>query len=141
VLPGKGASGLPASSSSDSLAPATPAAEDEAADRSSSPAELATEAACSAGRFAYITLLTRDSYLMGVQALSRSLAAVKARHPLLVMYTPATLSQSAVDALRAEPCQLLPVDRYVPAGALAAPGMQVLCAAWQACCCFCAASL
>lgn len=118
-LPAALATGLPTSSSSDSLAPVTPAAEDAVAGCSCSPAELTSEAACGTGRCAYVTLLTQGSYLMGVQALSRSLAAVRSRHPLLVMYTADTLASEAVDSLRAEHCQLLPVERYIPAGALA----------------------
>lgn len=53
---------------------------------------------------------------MGVQALARSLLAAQAQHPLLVMYTPDSLSLEAVAALQLEACQLLPVERYVPAG-------------------------
>ncbi|KAL4457680.1 hypothetical protein ABPG75_012545 [Micractinium tetrahymenae] len=68
-------------------------------------------------RFAYATLLTRDGYLPGVQALARSLQAVGSRHPLLVIYTGDTLSSAAVAALEAEPgCQPLAVERYVPPG-------------------------
>jgi len=60
----------------------------------------------------------RDGYLPGVQALARSLQAVGTRHQLLVMYTPDTLSTTAVGALQQEPgCQPLPVERYMPAGA------------------------
>lgn len=59
----------------------------------------------------------RDSYLPGVQALARSLAAVRARHPLLVMHTPDTLSAAAAAAVQQEPgCQLLAVEWYMPAG-------------------------
>ena len=54
---------------------------------------------------------------MGVQCLARSLKAAAARFPLLVIYTPDTLSPSAVAALRREGCQLVPVQRYVPPGA------------------------
>lgn len=61
--------------------------------------------------------LRRDTYLPGVQALARSLAAVQAAHPLLVMYTADTLSCSAVAALQQEPgCQPLAVQRYSPPG-------------------------
>ncbi|KAL4442954.1 hypothetical protein ABPG77_008445 [Micractinium sp. CCAP 211/92] len=68
-------------------------------------------------RFAYATLLTRDGYLPGVQALARSLRGVGSRHPLLVIYTADTLSSAAVAALEAEPgCEPLAVERYVPPG-------------------------
>ncbi|PRW55990.1 glycosyl transferase [Chlorella sorokiniana] len=53
-------------------------------------------------RRAYVTLLTKDAYLPGVQALARSLRLVRARYPLIVMYT-RTCSQSALEALASEP--------------------------------------
>ena len=69
--------------------------------------------------------LCRDSYLPGVQALARSLAAVHAAHPLLIMYTADTLSPGAMAALEREAgCQPLAVQRYHPPGGL--PN-----AAWQ----------
>ncbi|GAB4820789.1 hypothetical protein N2152v2_007835 [Parachlorella kessleri] len=67
-------------------------------------------------KFAYVTLLTRDSYLLGAQCLARSLRAAGSRFPLVVLYTPDTLSSSACGILRQEGCQLLPVERYHPAG-------------------------
>ena len=114
ALPAKQVTCLASSSSSESLAPATPAVEDLSA--SGAAAELAP--AGSGRRCAYVTLLTRDSYLMGAQALARSLAARHSRHPLLVMYTADTLPQAAVAALRREGCHMLAVERYVPAGEL-----------------------
>lgn len=65
-------------------------------------------------RRAFFTLITRDSYLMGVQGLQRSLVLVGARHPLLVMYTPDTLSRAAAEALRREGCSMRAVNRYTP---------------------------
>ena len=60
----------------------------------------------------------RDRYLPGVQALARSLQAVGAAHPLLVMHTPDTLSAEAVAALHGEPgCEPLRIQRYRPPGA------------------------
>ena len=102
------------SSSSEALAPATRAVKDLSA--SGAAAELAPAGSGRHKRYAYVTLLTRDSYLMGVQARARSLAAHKSRHPLLVMYTPETLPAAAVTALRREGCHMLAVERYVPAG-------------------------
>ena len=62
-------------------------------------------------------LVCRDSYLPGVQALARSLAAVCTAYPLLVMYTADTLPPSAVAALQREPvCEPLAVERYLPPG-------------------------
>lgn len=62
-------------------------------------------------------LVCRDSYLPGVQALARSLAAVRTAYPLLVMYTADTLPPSAVAALQREPvCEPLAVERYLPPG-------------------------
>lgn len=66
--------------------------------------------------------LRRDTYLPGVQALARSLAAVQAAHPLLVLYTPDTLSPAALAALQREAgCQPLAVQRYHPPGGPALP--------------------
>ena len=112
ALPAKQAPRLASSSSSEALAPTTTALED----LSASGATAALVPAGSERRCAYVTLLTRDSYLMGVQALARSLAAHQSRHPLLVMYTRDTLPKEAVAALRQEDCHMLAVERYVPAG-------------------------
>ncbi|KAL4534618.1 hypothetical protein Ndes2526B_g05553 [Nannochloris sp. 'desiccata'] len=68
-----------------------------------------------AKNFAYVTLLTRDSYLMGVQCLYRSLQAVHSKHSLIVLYTPDTLTAQAVSTLKTEGCILLrPVKPYFP---------------------------
>lgn len=50
-------------------------------------------------RYAYVTLLTKDAYLPGVQALHRSLRLVGARHPIIVLYT-AGVGDAALGALR-----------------------------------------
>jgi inositol 3-alpha-galactosyltransferase len=69
----------------------------------------------STAKFAYITLLTRDSYLIGVQCLYRSLQSVQSKHPLIVMYTPETLTPHAASTLQAEGCIMRPVKPYLPA--------------------------
>jgi hypothetical protein len=65
---------------------------------------------------AYVTLLTRDHYTMGVQGLFRSLRAVGAQHPLVVMHTPTTLGAQSVAALQEEGCVMRSVRRYLPPG-------------------------
>ncbi|PRW56181.1 glycosyl transferase [Chlorella sorokiniana] len=116
---------LPYSSSSESITPHTPAGEESSlAGLGRVPSDLeavgpaaAASSSTVGSRFAFVTLLTRDSYLPGVQALARSLAAVQTAHPLLVMYTADTLSPSAVAALQQEPvCRPLAVERYSPPG-------------------------
>lgn len=66
-------------------------------------------------RFAYITLLTRASYLAGVVVLAHTLKKQGSQCPLIVLYTP-TLTQPALRALQLEaresnlilkPCELL----------------------------------
>jgi hypothetical protein len=49
-------------------------------------------------RAAYVTLLTKDSYLPGALTLEQSLKSVQSRHPLVVLVTPA-LPQHTRDAL------------------------------------------
>ena len=75
---------------------------------------------CSACQMLYLISVgidsCRDNYLMGVQCLARSLKAAASRFPLVVLYTPDTLSSSACAALQQEGCQLAPVERYHPAG-------------------------
>lgn len=81
----------------------------------------------------YLPLMARrDSYLPGVQCLVRSLRAGGACHPLLVLYTPDTLSAGAAAALQAEGCAMTAVQRYAPPGALRM-GLAVMPAVW--CCC------
>ena len=53
---------------------------------------------------------------MGVQCLYRSLQAVQSRHPLIVLYTPDTLSREAAAALDSEGCVMRPVEKYIPEG-------------------------
>jgi hypothetical protein len=50
------------------------------------------------GRAAYVTLLTKDSYLPGALTLEHSLKSVRSRYPLVVLVTPA-LPQRTRDAL------------------------------------------
>lgn len=64
--------------------------------------------------YAYATLITRDSYLEGVQCLKRSLSRVNSIYPLIVMFTPDSLSPDAVACLQGEGCILYPVTRYLP---------------------------
>lgn len=66
-------------------------------------------------KYAYVTLLTRDAYLMGVQALSRSLRRVHSQYPLVVLYTK-TLSSMALEVLHQEGCLLKLVEQYIPKG-------------------------
>ena len=49
-------------------------------------------------RAAYVTLLTKDSYLPGALTLEQSLKSVQSRYPLVVLVTPA-LPQHTRDAL------------------------------------------
>jgi len=65
-------------------------------------------------KYAYATLLTRDTYFPGVKALLRSLVRVRAQHPLVVMYTAEILSQNAINALEREGCVMKAVIRYIP---------------------------
>ena len=67
-------------------------------------------------KVAYVTLITRDSYLPGVLALRRSLLTTNCRHPLLVMYAPDTLSAEATAVLSGEGCVMRPVRRFAPVG-------------------------
>jgi alpha-N-acetylglucosamine transferase len=60
--------------------------------------------------------IRRDSYLPGVQALQRSLLAVGSLHSLIVMITPDTVSECAVDVLENEGCVVQAIERYVPGG-------------------------
>jgi hypothetical protein len=69
----------------------------------SSPTSVLPPPVAAVGRFAYATLLTRESYMPGALALARSLAAVGARHPLLVLLTPGALPPAASAALAAKP--------------------------------------
>jgi hypothetical protein len=65
-------------------------------------------------RCAYITLLTRDSYVPGVVALIKSLRLVASQYPLVVMYTADTLSVQAVTKLRCEGCVMRQTERFIP---------------------------
>ncbi|KAK7921702.1 NADP-dependent oxidoreductase domain-containing protein [Apiospora marii] len=65
-------------------------------------------------RYAYVTLITRASYLAGVVLLADTLRRHGSRHPLIVLYTP-SLSADAVRALELEaPRQNLVLRRCEP---------------------------
>ncbi|PSC72665.1 glycosyl transferase isoform B [Micractinium conductrix] len=66
-------------------------------------------------RFAYVTLLTKDGYLPGVQALARSLRLVGGRYPMIVMYTKG-VGQSALGALRDEGLHLQFTEQFEAEG-------------------------
>ncbi|KAF1833234.1 nucleotide-diphospho-sugar transferase, partial [Decorospora gaudefroyi] len=51
---------------------------------------------------AYVTLLTRPSYLAGAILLAHTLTKHSPTTPLIITYTPATLPEACVDALRRE---------------------------------------
>eukprot|EP00877_Chromochloris_zofingiensis_P003594 jgi/Chrzof1/13235/Cz07g25200.t1 len=65
------------------------------------------------GPYAYVTLLTRDGYLRGVQVLARSLRIVHGRYPLIVLHT-GTLSPDSLATLCKEGCYLHQVPAYLP---------------------------
>lgn len=66
-------------------------------------------------KFAYVTLLTKDNYLPGVQALLRSVRLVGGSYPFIVLYTKG-VSQSAVEALRQEGCVMQFAEQFQPKG-------------------------
>lgn len=66
-------------------------------------------------RFAYVTLLTKDAYLPGVQALYRSMQVVGCRHPLIVMHTKG-VSQAALDAVSSEGMTLYFTEQFAAEG-------------------------
>ncbi|EDR15646.1 glycosyltransferase family 8 protein [Laccaria bicolor S238N-H82] len=63
--------------------------------------------------FAYVTLLTKTSYLPGVLVLHHGLRAVESKHPLVVMVTP-SLPRSARDVLRKQGITLREVETLQP---------------------------
>lgn len=63
--------------------------------------------------FAYVTLLTRISYLPGVLVLHHGLRAVESKYPLVVMVTP-SLPRSARDVLRKQGIKLREVEMLQP---------------------------
>ncbi|RUP42787.1 nucleotide-diphospho-sugar transferase [Jimgerdemannia flammicorona] len=65
---------------------------------------------------AWITLLTRTNYTVGVQVLARSLQNVQSQYPLVVLYTPDTIPESVVDLLRRSGCITRPTQYIVPEG-------------------------
>ncbi|GAB4820707.1 hypothetical protein N2152v2_007753 [Parachlorella kessleri] len=78
--------------------------------------EVAISAKTEGGKkFAYVTLLTKDNYLPGVQALLRSVRLVGGSYPFIVLYTKG-VSQSAVDALRQEGCVMQFAEQFQPKG-------------------------
>lgn len=71
-------------------------------------------------RRAWVTLLSTDSYLRGVQCLARALRSVGSRYELIVMVT-GSVGEASMDALRAESCVIRAVDYVrVPSEARAA---------------------
>ncbi|KAL4457668.1 hypothetical protein ABPG75_012533 [Micractinium tetrahymenae] len=66
-------------------------------------------------RFAYVTLLTKDAYLPGVQALYRSMQVVGCRYPLIVMFTKG-VSQAALDAVSREGMTLYFTEQFAAEG-------------------------
>ncbi|KAF1915626.1 nucleotide-diphospho-sugar transferase [Ampelomyces quisqualis] len=54
------------------------------------------------GKNAYVTLLTRPSYLAGALLLAYTLTKHAPTTPLIITYTPETLPQSSIDAFRSE---------------------------------------
>eukprot|EP00887_Chlorella_sp_A99_P002666 scaffold6.g2666.t1 len=79
------------------------------------PPSLKLERAVACARRAYVTLLTKDAYLPGVQALARSLETMGATYPLVVLHT-AGVGGDALGALRAEGCQLRAAEPFHPPG-------------------------
>ena len=79
----------------------------------------------SAPRRAYVTLLTTDAYGKGVLALQRSLVAVEAEYPLVVMVTPSVGAEVRA-SLAADGCELREVAPLeLPAGVGGAPSYAV----------------
>jgi hypothetical protein len=64
---------------------------------------------------AYVTLLTKDSYLPGALTLEHSLKSVKSRYPLIVLVTPA-LPQRTRDALTRRNIQFRETQPLQPKG-------------------------
>ncbi|KAI9457740.1 nucleotide-diphospho-sugar transferase [Russula earlei] len=64
---------------------------------------------------AYVTLLTKDSYLPGALALERSLKSVASRYPLVLLVTP-TLPQRTRDALSRRNVQFREIQPLQPEG-------------------------
>ncbi|KJK43990.1 hypothetical protein UK23_31065 [Lentzea aerocolonigenes] len=62
---------------------------------------------------AWVTLLTRSSYLTGVRTLWKSLQRAGSAHPLVVMVTPG-IDASARTALVADGCEVLEVQPVTP---------------------------
>ncbi|KAF2028519.1 nucleotide-diphospho-sugar transferase [Setomelanomma holmii] len=63
---------------------------------------MPSEPVPSPGKNAYVTLLTRPSYLAGALLLAYTLTKHSPNTPLIICYTPETLPESSVDAFRAE---------------------------------------
>jgi alpha-N-acetylglucosamine transferase len=62
---------------------------------------------------AFVTAITRDSYLRGAQTLAKSLLLSGSSVPLIVLYTPTTVSQATVTKLSEfQNIQLRPIDPY-----------------------------
>ncbi|KAG8470768.1 hypothetical protein KFE25_009189 [Diacronema lutheri] len=77
-------------------------------------------ASLSVRRRAWVTLLSTDSYLRGVQCLARALRSVGSRYELVVMVT-GSVGDESMDALRAEQCSIRVIEYVrVPSEARAA---------------------
>jgi hypothetical protein len=74
----------------------------------------ASEMAAGPRRFAYVTLLTRNSYLPGLLVLWFSLREVESRYPLVVMVTH-TLPLDARDLLRKVDIRMIEAEPVRPA--------------------------
>ncbi|KAL0072090.1 hypothetical protein AAF712_001013 [Marasmius tenuissimus] len=64
-------------------------------------------------RAAYVTLLTKQSYLAGVLVLHHSIKAVASKYPLVVMVTPA-VTEGVRDILRRQGLQLYDIESLMP---------------------------
>ncbi|RUS18433.1 nucleotide-diphospho-sugar transferase [Endogone sp. FLAS-F59071] len=65
---------------------------------------------------AWVTLLTHTKYAVGVQVLARSLQKVQSQYPLVVLYTPATISESVLNLLSRSGCITRPTQNILPEG-------------------------
>jgi hypothetical protein len=68
-----------------------------------------------ARRVAYVTLLTKTSYLPGVLVLDHTLRSVDSAFPLIVMATP-TLPQDARSVLERRGISIRPIESLNPPG-------------------------
>lgn len=65
-------------------------------------------------RYAYCALLTKDTYIPGLQTLARSFVTAKTAYPLIVLYN--DLSDEAIEIVNREPGVIAkPIDKIIPA--------------------------